>query len=103
MVSSPSPDRPSAAKGLTDDDDDGSRFKNYEAAYAKGLTVIEDKDYGSMPSATASTSSVIPTKTETNHSWAEDPSDKDVPDAEAGKEVFLLNDSSIPVPWSLSR
>ncbi|KAH6623068.1 hypothetical protein F5144DRAFT_657160 [Chaetomium tenue] len=32
-------------------------FKNYEAAYAQGM-VIENKDYGSIPSATQSTSSV---------------------------------------------
>jgi hypothetical protein len=34
-----------------------NRFKNYEAAYAQGL-VIKNKDYGSIPSASQSTSSV---------------------------------------------
>ncbi|KAL2192971.1 hypothetical protein P885DRAFT_81703 [Corynascus similis CBS 632.67] len=37
-------------------------FKNYEAACAKGLAV-DSKDYGSIPAATQSTSSISPIKT----------------------------------------
>ncbi|KXX79378.1 hypothetical protein MMYC01_204693 [Madurella mycetomatis] len=73
-------------------------FKNYEAAYAKGLTITGDKDYGSMPSATASTSSVIPTKTEDNRSWTEDPSDKDGPDTEAATEALHRISQLIATP-----
>jgi hypothetical protein len=35
-----------------------NRFKNYEAAYNRRLA-IEDKDYGSLHSATQSTASII--------------------------------------------
>ncbi|KAK3372643.1 hypothetical protein B0H63DRAFT_401399 [Podospora didyma] len=37
-------------------------YKNYESSYAKGLTVIHEKDYGFIASATESTSSVAEIK-----------------------------------------
>ncbi|KAK4107436.1 hypothetical protein N656DRAFT_802723 [Canariomyces notabilis] len=64
-------------------------FKSYEAAYAKGLTGINDKGYGygSLPSAAASASSVVPIKCEDSQ---EVDDDDDYTEVEAGTSKATL-------------
>ncbi|KAK4033646.1 hypothetical protein C8A01DRAFT_39879 [Parachaetomium inaequale] len=63
-------------------------FKNYEAAYAKGLA-IDDKEYGSIPSAAQSTSSVARIKPGDSVTSIQkhDPEDDDN-DSEAAEETL---------------
>jgi len=53
------------------------RYKNYEASYAKGLGVINEKDYGSIDSASESTSSVANIKADLS-SVEEVPDDEEI-------------------------
>lgn len=68
------------------------RFKNFEAAYKKG-TVIDDRDYGSMPSAAQSTSSVAPMRSASN------PSTIPVETRPAGTDAELGNDGDQEAGW----
>jgi hypothetical protein len=65
-----------------------TRFKNYEATFAKGSASM-DKDYGSIPSAAQSTSSVAQIKPGDSLASMEKFENDDDEDSEAGMPLAL--------------
>jgi hypothetical protein len=68
----------------------GTRFKNYEATFAKSSPTM-DKDYGSIPSAAQSTSSVAQIRPGDSLASMDKLDPEDDEDSEAGMPIYSVS------------